>query len=590
MKFLRLSRLLTAACLALMAGCAGVQPHTSISQAAVSSDAPAAFSLLPLGHAQQAANVLENQAKNAQDPTLRSSLNVDAALAWLIAGDSAKARIIRLNLNTPSIQHFSAAQTSRLHLLDALLALEDRTVDAADQQLGQTLPQGLNSALAPYWYIARAQVLEQQKDIFAALTNRSLAQTNLGVLNWKNTNQTAIQRLVQSIATPELLQDITRIQHDNPLYPVLAHELLARGQSIPSAGNTTGQNVGFVSAMNAREPIEPDGYSPPTHIAVLLPLTGKLAAAAMPVRDGLLASYYAHGQQRPNIVFFDTMSTPEGALSAYAHAVDAGVQMVIGPLSREEVAAVFANKSLPVPVFGLNQPGNGQLPPAGQMDFSLAPEDEGIAAADYLIKQQRLKVFVIANQDDANQRAARAFVQRIQQAQGEVVNQISVPDIPGNITKQLMLGRAADGVFLALRATTARALMQQLSQTDLYHQPRITTSLFTQGTGRQDADRVLDGIIFPSIEWDGSTVSGLPSSAEISQQLPSARGPGRRLFAFGYDAWLATAYPNALLGRDGHNGLQGATGILRIDASGQIQRTPNWNTFRDGLTVPLQEP
>src|SRR5688500_14184739 len=39
----------------------------------------------------------------------------------------------------------------------------------------------------------------------------------------------------------------------------------------------------------ARMPAAPDGYAPPTSIGFLLPLSGQLARAAAPVRDGFLA-------------------------------------------------------------------------------------------------------------------------------------------------------------------------------------------------------------------------------------------------------------------------------------------------------------
>src|SRR5690606_19314717 len=47
-----------------------------------------------------------------------------------------------------------------------------------------------------------------------------------------------------------------------------------------------------------RPPAERDGYRPPRKLAVLLPLTGDLATASGPVRDGLLAGYYGEYRRR----------------------------------------------------------------------------------------------------------------------------------------------------------------------------------------------------------------------------------------------------------------------------------------------------
>ena len=66
----------------------------------------------------------------------------------------------------------------------------------------------------------------------------------------------------------------------------------------------------------ARPAAERDGYRPPRKLAVLLPMTGQLATAASPVRDGLLAAYYAERRDRPELAFYDTLGTPAGAVAA----------------------------------------------------------------------------------------------------------------------------------------------------------------------------------------------------------------------------------------------------------------------------------
>src|SRR5690606_20255546 len=55
----------------------------------------------------------------------------------------------------------------------------------------------------------------------------------------------------------------------------------------------------------ARAPADRDGYRPPRKLAVLLPMSGELATAAAPVRDGLLAGYYAERREKPELVFYD---------------------------------------------------------------------------------------------------------------------------------------------------------------------------------------------------------------------------------------------------------------------------------------------
>ncbi|NEL79998.1 MAG: LppC family lipoprotein, partial [Xanthomonas perforans] len=74
----------------------------------------------------------------------------------------------------------------------------------------------------------------------------------------------------------------------------------------------------------------------------------------------------------------------------------------------------------------------------------------------------------------------------------------------------------------------------------------------------------------------------------VASTLPSARGPGARLFAFGYDAWKISAYLEKLAtGTDG--GLRGATGTLHLDGFGNVLRTPAWSTFNGGRPVPIAD-
>ena len=88
---------------------------------------------------------------------------------------------------------------------------------------------------------------------------------------------------------------------------------------------------------------------------MLLPLSGQLATAAAPVRDGLLAGYYGENRQRPEVVFYDTAGTPAGAVAAYARAVSEGSDFVVGPLGRDEVTAVYRESALNVPGLALNR-------------------------------------------------------------------------------------------------------------------------------------------------------------------------------------------------------------------------------------------
>ena len=342
-----------------------------------------------------------------------------------------------------------------------------------------------------------------------------------------------------------------------------------------------------------RMPAAPDGYQPPTSIGLLLPLSGQMARAAAPVRDGFLAGYYAETRPRPGIRFYDTASA--GAVAAYGRAVADGVAYVVGPLGREEVDAVFASGALPVPMLALNR--GDDPPPPGHASFSLSPEDEGIAAGDFVLGSGARNVLVLQGTDDSMRRAAAAFGDRLAAAGGRVFQALVITDDPAASAPQLQAaaqaaaaaGTPIDAVFLAVRGSKAHLLAAQLSLAGLSGLPTVATSQIATGTGDPLQDVMLDGIAFPTETWTVHGLPGLPPAASLGERLPTARGPAARLFAFGYDAWLVTAYPSVAAGvREGV--LRGATGQLRVDAAGNVLRMPAWSTFREGRPVPLDLP
>ena len=399
----------------------------------------------------------------------------------------------------------------------------------------------------------------------------------------KADNARQIERLLAGIDNATLARDAAALPAGDPLYPFAGRALLNRGLPLPRPFD---RGVQWRFDLNGRPAAERDGYRPPVKLAVLLPLSGQLATASAPVRDGLLAGYYGEGRRRPEINFYDTAGTAAGALSAYANASAAGADFVIGPLGRDEVSAVFGQTNLPIPVLALNR-GNSP-PPAGNAGFSLAPEDDGIIAAEYLLGLERRTALVISGNDDNGKRATKAFRERFTERGGTVTETISVSDTPGNIAPNLAAASQAgvDAVFLALKGGTARVIAPQLALAGLGGKSRVATSQLISGTGKPEQDAALDGIVYPTEVWTARGIAGLPAASVAGAGMPTARGPAARLFAFGYDAWILTAYLEKLA--TGNNvQLKGATGELTLDGFGNVIRTPAWSTFNGGYAVPV---
>lgn len=325
-----------------------------------------------------------------------------------------------------------------------------------------------------------------------------------------------------------------------------------------------------------------DGYRPPARLAVLLPSSGSLAPAAASVRDGFLAAYYAETRRRPDISFYDTKGTGAGAQAASAKALADGAQLIVGPLGREEVAAILGPANGPVPVIALNR--SGTLPPKGSTGFALLPDDEGTAAAGRLLDRGVRSVLVFSNRTDNAQRAVTAFRQELTQRGGAIAGEIAFTGESASLSEQLAALLSAPNppkaVFLALDAGQARTIAAQLKASALAGLPRIATSLILNGASAKH-DVELDGIEYPELPWLLGQGGGLPDAATLSRTLPSARGPAQRLFAFGADAWKLAAYFERLYD-DPTFSVRGNTGVLSISVSGPVHRVPAWAVFSGG--------
>lgn len=389
----------------------------------------------------------------------------------------------------------------------------------------------------------------------------------------RSDNADAISRLLATLDDAALAKEAAATPAEDPLYNFLGRALIARGLPLPHPFARGDWHF----AAGDRPPADRDGYRPPRRLAVLLPLSGSLAVASSPVRDGFLAAYYGETRQRPELRFYDTAA---GVQAAYDRAVAEGNDFVVGPLGRDEVTTLFSRASLPVPVLALNR--GESRPPAGNASFSLSPEDEGAAAADNLYDSGARHVLVVAGGEDVQRRAADAFRETFAARGGSVAGLANeaTPDFAAFTAKP----GGVDAVFIALKGSSARMVMPRLAIAGLAMVPKIATSQITYGTGKDAGDAALDGIRYPTEAWGVGGAPGLPPASVVAASLPTARGAAARLFAFGYDAWRVCAWLEYLATADGAS-LPGATGTLRIDGFGNVLRTPAWAVFHASATA-----
>lgn len=496
----------------------------------------------------------------------------------------------------------------RFDLLAAEVALSHN--DAAGALAHLHFPDtGLAAALRMRALELRARALAAQGDALDSARTRAELDRLLGGDD-RAQNQAQIVATLKAMTPDALREQATALQPGDPLRTWIDQALRAGGSALPVVVLHPSQPVGTLIRQGQQAPVR-EGYRNVQHIALLLPSGGSLAAVAQPVRDGFFAAHFADGNpQRAPITVYDTGTTPADAVAAYQKAVAAGADRIVGPLAREDVSAVFAQGTLPVPVLALNLPDGAQNPPIGSAAFGLSPDAEAAQAAEHMLQQGIARAVVIASAEDWAERAALAFRAQFEARNGQILGEgrikageVNVSDMlrqvmagiattklapaqPGAIATVVSTTPTDIGIFISLRPQQARLLMPQLKLAGYTQVQVFGTSHIYSGDYKPGLDRDLDGVQFCDAPWLFDATPGLPRHDDIVQALDSARGAGGRLFAMGMDAYDLLPYMD-WLAQHPDSYLPGATGQLAEDRLGRIQRLLTWARFDNGAAHPV---
>jgi hypothetical protein len=341
------------------------------------------------------------------------------------------------------------------------------------------------------------------------------------------------------------------------------------------------------------------------HIALLLPVTGRAtAAAALSVRDGFLAAYYqtpAAGRLRVRIYDTGTSSVAD----ALTRAASSGAELIVGPLTREEVVAAAQFAGTRPPLLALNFLPPETPAPARFYQDALSPEDEARLAARRILADHHRRGVAIVPAGDWGTRVLAAFRQELESGGGTLIASATIDtsrtDYSEAVMQTLDLSesqarfRRLEGVlgtklqfeprrrgdigfiFCPAPANTERLLRPQLRFHFAGDIPTYATSSAFEPDVRANQD--LDGLMFPDMPWMLGSDLAEAVRAATRDVWPNSGLQRSRLFAFGFDAYrLAVALRN----HPGDVNIDGLTGRLSFDPERRIRRELNWAQLRDG--------
>jgi outer membrane PBP1 activator LpoA protein len=315
------------------------------------------------------------------------------------------------------------------------------------------------------------------------------------------------------------------------------------------------------------------------------------------VRDGFIGAYLEQeAATRPRLKIYDVAAESVG--SAYSRAISEGAGFIVGPLTKEDVAALVPLSGR-TPVLALNFLGDSVSTPRDFYQFALSPEDEARAVARRVVADGRPNGVAILPAGDLGNRLAAAFTDELSHLGGTLLDsqrydsaQVDFSDL----IKQILQVHAVKGepathrgdatfVFVAGTAGTARQILPQLK----FHYAGDVPVYSTSDSFAPDpsANSDLDGMMFPAMPW---MIASDPVTSQIRDAVRAA-WPARSarldpLYAFGFDAYrlvpaLRSKTPAAA------SEISGVTGKLHLDDHNRIRRDLDWAQIRNGVPNAL---
>ncbi|MFH7525670.1 penicillin-binding protein activator [Aeromonas sp. A5] len=524
----------------------------------------AARSYLALGQSKPAAALFQQLQKQAQSPEQKAQLQLLQAHLLLAQGHANQALI--LLEGKPDVA-LDADTQKNWYRQRVVLQLDINNKFGAAKSL---------IAMEPY--LAQSELTTNHQQIWSLL--KSMTPSTLQALEEApapdvTTGWLRLAALVNEFgAQPNLLaRQLDGWKRDFPNHPAQSDMPAGLGDLASTSGTTVQQ------------------------IAVLLPLSGNLEPQGAAIRNGMLMSY-KENQGQFTLNFYDTQLKSTAEL--YKQAIQEGADMIIGPLLKDRVGELLkANPTVPVLALNeLDQP----IVNDSTYYFSLSAAADAAQAAQYLYGQGYRKPLLIAAQGRIGYSSIKAFEQTwatLSQDKPVVATFGARNEVQGMVNNALSgrstaragevvqlsdaAPRSIDAVYVVANSLETRMIKPYV---DISVNPMGSLPIYTGSRGYDSAATEV------ASELNGLHIGEMPlllggfekEREQIALLWPQTQGDLLRLFAMGYDA-ISLAENLPQMRKLGTMQQAGMSGQLSVDAKGNIIRTLNWGTYRNGKLV-----
>ncbi|MDR5172329.1 penicillin-binding protein activator [Methylobacillus flagellatus] len=346
---------------------------------------------------------------------------------------------------------------------------------------------------------------------------------------------------------------------------------------------------GFSQALLSQRPEAPAPspiaapVGPGGKIGVILPFAVEAYYPAADAIEQGFAAAQSQAQDHRELTLYATDGNPANIAETYRRAVDEGVQIALGPLTRDEVTRL-GQQDLGIPTLALNQPDSTPGKTPNLYIFGLPLEGE-IAQLVRLAQRLGMQTATIAaGSNHLAERMAQAFGNAWNDAGGRITQQLTFAE-DSNLTElqAKITSNPSDLIFLAANYEEARVIRPHLDTAT----PTFATSHIYAGIPQDPENEPLNAVRFVDMPWLLE-----PESAAFANLRPAASdlppGEMQRWFALGVDAYRILDHVSKHP-QQAHT-LQGLTGKISISSEGNISRELASGRFSAQGVVPETTP
>lgn len=536
----------------------------------------------------------QGEAYSEQDEqAVQNQQQLNAAATLLAANNPNEARLYADAINPKSL---SAADLSRWQLLQTQIALNLAETEQATKHLRLVQPTVLSTGDKVTYWRSRAVVFSLLGKPLESAKARITLQPLLTALKQQYENKSAILETLRLLSLKSLQayppntadelsgwMSLAKLIKETPELSNTDPRLLEWQEQFPSHPASPAFLAAYLS----------NHQRIPSNIAVFLSESGEYAEASKAIKSGFMAAYTQATKSgtKPTLQFYDTANADP--LTLYYKAINAGAQMIIGPLSKENVEQLAAAKVLEIPVLTLNYiPG---LNKANLYQFALSPVDEVAQITNKAVDDGHKKALLLTPKTDLGKRMQGYFKTALEKRGGVLLEAKHYnPDINdySDTLKDLLNVRESqkryaqlqslipdlkftprqrqdvEAVFIAAYPQNALNIQTQLRKLAAYNIPIYATPQIYKGAPTS-TDSDLHNITFCDMPWvfDAAYQGPLSRQALRSSwsQFPEIF---LRLIAMGVDAYNLIPHLQQLKTVPYH----GATGKLMLTDENRIQR------------------